>query len=170
MYVHLEGSPTLELEFHDNRVILTYYTAYNYTHLYSKCLDLYWFASWLGVFWPSGGHKQSGKFSRFFSKMFFTVPTWYSVGCTKYWVHVSPEWGLYDLVRTLSNELTRHTLMPVNGRIRQSPIALFIVVSCCAKAIDREAHLTRAPRTDHCGHKLYLVGGCWSYSRQVICN
>ena len=30
-----------------------------YTHLCSKCLDLYWFSSWLGNFWPSGGYKHS---------------------------------------------------------------------------------------------------------------
>ena len=30
-----------------------------YTHLYSECLDLYWFSSWLCNLWPSGGQKHS---------------------------------------------------------------------------------------------------------------
>ena len=29
-----------------------------YTHLYCECLDSYWFSSWLGNFWPSGGQKH----------------------------------------------------------------------------------------------------------------
>ena len=29
-----------------------------YTHLYCECLDPYWFSSWLGNFWPSGGQKH----------------------------------------------------------------------------------------------------------------
>ena len=28
-------------------------------YLYSECLDLCWFSSWLGNFWPSGGQKHS---------------------------------------------------------------------------------------------------------------
>ena len=29
-----------------------------HTHLYCECLDPYWFSSWLGNFWPSGGQKH----------------------------------------------------------------------------------------------------------------
>ena len=29
-----------------------------YTQLYCECLDPYWFSSWLGNFWPSGGQKH----------------------------------------------------------------------------------------------------------------
>ena len=29
-----------------------------YTPLYCECLDPYWFSSWLGNFWPSGGQKH----------------------------------------------------------------------------------------------------------------
>ena len=29
-----------------------------YIHLYCKCLDPYWFSSWLGNFWHSGGQKH----------------------------------------------------------------------------------------------------------------
>ena len=28
------------------------------THLNCECLDSYWFSSWLGYFWPSGGQKH----------------------------------------------------------------------------------------------------------------
>ena len=67
----------VKFEFHSNQYALTYFTAKNRsviflhswpqklyrglrfgTHLCSECLDLHWFSSWLGNFWPSGGQKH----------------------------------------------------------------------------------------------------------------
>ena len=68
----------VKFKFLSNRDTLTYFTAKNKsksfiginglknhyrglrfgTHIYCECLDPYWFSSWLGNFWPSGGQKH----------------------------------------------------------------------------------------------------------------
>ena len=133
------------------------YRAFRFgTHVNSRCLELYWFSSWLCNFWPLGGHKHSkkgisaelpatgkylslfymfwdmnsksgthiwqverqikfefhhnqvsasGEFSRFFLNVLrHQFESWFihSIGCTKYWVQVSPEWGPCDLLHVLS--------------------------------------------------------------------
>ena len=100
----------MELKFHDNRVVLTYLTAkmgqshfssfmaskimyveasnLALTHLYSKCLDPQCFSSWLGYFWPSGGHKHSQQslpptesFQNFFLHVLrYELESWYIYG------------------------------------------------------------------------------------------
>ena len=74
---------------------------------YSKCLELYWFSSWLGNLWPLGGHKHSeggsqqstpppDSFLSFFSTC-FEIGTWnlvYKSGSTTHRVWVSSQSGL----------------------------------------------------------------------------
>ena len=73
------------------------------TYLYSKCLDPYWFSSWLGNFWPCDGRKQGDlsraprqrKVSCFFCTC-FEIWTWNLVYTSGRWhqVWVSSQSGL----------------------------------------------------------------------------
>ena len=144
-----------------------------HTHLYSECLDLYWFSSWLADFWPSGGRKHSeGGVSRapsqqkiiwcFFSTC-FEISIWNLVYTSSRQCHTSslsfitvgspwptlqPRMGQCNFSSFMASksygvfrfgtlwpiscsyprhsQLTRHSLMLANGRIRQSLTALVL--------------------------------------------
>ena len=76
-----------------------YNTILSHTYLHSKCLELYWFSSWLGNFWPLGGHKHSERgsqqsspppesFLSFFSTC-FKIWTWNLVYTSGRWLDTS---------------------------------------------------------------------------------
>ena len=163
-----------------------------YTHLYSECLDHYWFLSWLGNFWPSGGQKHSEggvsrapsqrkKFLDFFQHALrCQFETWYIhlVGSATHQGRVSSQSGHPDLLYSQEwfdviflnlwpqklyrafrfgtlwpiscsyprhSQLTRHSLMLANGRIRQSLTALVHFMR--SKPISYNIHWGK-----HCGH------------------
>ena len=148
-----------------------------YTHWYSECLDLYWFSSWLGDFWSSGGQKhlkggvtrapsQRKVFQTFFVHVVrYQFETWYIhlVGSATHQVWVSSQSSHPDLLYSQEwvnviflhlwpqksygvfrfgtlwpiscsyprhSQLTRHSLMLANGRIRQSLTALVFSFVC----------------------------------------
>ena len=72
---------------------------YIYIYIYSECLDLYWFSSWLGNCWPSGGQKhpeggvsratsQRKVFWTFFSTC-FEISVWNLVYTSSWHCHTS---------------------------------------------------------------------------------
>ena len=80
-----------------------------YTHLYCECLGPYWFLSWLGNFWPSGGQKHlkggviSSQLAKSFQDIFctcFKTSVWNLAYTSSGWCHTSsssfiPIWTLW---------------------------------------------------------------------------
>ena len=123
--------------------------------LFSTCFEI---GIWNLVYTPSRWHDTWGlsfitirsmpldSFLDFFLNVLrYLLQIWliYSVGCTTYWVYVSPEWGSCDLIHVLSqSQLT-------NKAFTDAGIGAYSAVSDCSCSCN-VAHSQAGGQTDLC--------------------
>ena len=132
-----------------------------------------------GLSFITGGPLPLASFPDFFflNVLRYQLESWFihSVGCTTYWVHVSPEWGSCDLLHVLNmgtiNYQGIHRCWQMVGRyytctsnVNLWPYVLNSTVTD-SRQFERKSQI--GARLKHCVFKIHVTfpfGGCFIFS------